>query len=880
MRSIQSGSHDGPPMRACTILTFSLFISALFLPFAPIASAELDDLGDAGVVAEMPGRALDWWALDDGNILYANASAIVSVWNLSDGVYTEFITIDSGVTSANVAIFDPVAKIVALGHDTGVKIVSLEYEDVLYSINSGSGGSVDALVWDADGDLWITLRNFKIAAEWTLSSSTGIETSPHLNVITGVAVTESGQIATSSRNKDVLIHDRDGSHNQTLTNSQYPIAGLVTNANGSILYSLTDNCKLLIYNTSDWAYLGTVTMCPNGKVRSMDMLADDRMMVGTVAGRAITIDTSTHTVKQTFDVTGEVVGFIPSDGDGVLVLTAFNSVSNIRLLDTDIDDDGVVDGLDAFPDDPTQQTDTDGDGYGDNPMGNNSDAFPSDSTQWNDSDGDGHGDNPLGNNADAFPFNAQQYLDSDGDGYGDYSHGQDGDQFPNDPTQWADSDWDGYGDNQDPSATDSDACPTQGGDSFEDRLGCQDTDGDGWSDPGNGEDAHPVGNADAFANEPTQWRDTDGDGYGDNITGYRGDACASLPGNSTRAVLYDAVEGRYSWIYRYGCIDSDGDGYDDTTESAYGQCTFVGNSTEWIDHDRDCVGANTDYNDTDPSVKTLWDHCEKFPLDSACAFLRDDTSDGNTSTADSPDEEKVKQLQLALQGLKEFGLIAIVMIVVIVGALLMLVGVMKLAGSVTSKRKPDAQYTHQDATKELDAWETGEKFESRGGVVDQKGWDDEPMDDGDTTDVDDLLDSATAEDLPVVQTDPDYGAGEDIDEMAGTTQVAEIHEMGSAEMTVVELKAALKARGLKVGGNKAELIERLNSQPAPQAAAQQPTAEPEQATPAPAAESAAPEPASAPAEAPPLPEGGLPEGWTMDQWRWYGHQWLERHGKS
>ena len=36
---------------------------------------------------------------------------------------------------------------------------------------------------------------------------------------------------------------------------------------------------------------------------------------------------------------------------------------------------------------------------------------------------------------------------------------------------------------------------------------------------------------------------------------------------------------------------------------------------------------------------------------------------------------------------------------------------------------------------------------------------------------------------------------------------------------------------------------------------------------------------SAPSEAPPLPEGGLPNGWTMDQWRWYGHEWLEKNSK-
>ena len=28
-------------------------------------------------------------------------------------------------------------------------------------------------------------------------------------------------------------------------------------------------------------------------------------------------------------------------------------------------------------------------------------------------------------------------------------------------------------------------------------------------------------------------------------------------------------------------------------------------------------------------------------------------------------------------------------------------------------------------------------------------------------------------------------------------------------------------------------------------------------------------------DAPPLPEDGLPAGWTMEQWKWYGHEYLE-----
>ena len=31
--------------------------------------------------------------------------------------------------------------------------------------------------------------------------------------------------------------------------------------------------------------------------------------------------------------------------------------------------------------------------------------------------------------------------------------------------------------------------------------------------------------------------------------------------------------------------------------------------------------------------------------------------------------------------------------------------------------------------------------------------------------------------------------------------------------------------------------------------------------------------------APPVPESGLPEGWTMEQWEWYGHEWLAKYGE-
>ena len=149
------------------------------------------------------------------------------------------------------------------------------------------------------------------------------------------------------------------------------------------------------------------------------------------------------------------------------------------LADTaspDSDGDGVIDRLDAFPNDRTETADSDGDGVGDN-----ADVFPNDRNETTDSDGDG-----VGDNADAFPNDRTETVDTDGDGVGDNA-----DAFPNDRTETVDTDGDGVGDN-------ADVFPN-------DRTETADSDGDGVGD-----------NADAFPNDRTETVDTDMDGTGNN----------------------------------------------------------------------------------------------------------------------------------------------------------------------------------------------------------------------------------------------------------------------------------------------------------------------------------------------------------------------------
>ena len=171
------------------------------------------------------------------------------------------------------------------------------------------------------------------------------------------------------------------------------------------------------------------------------------------------------------DCNGSPCGVAAEEPDGADAVRTLNAtrfqVANFAAAKPDSDKDGFVDPVDAFPRDPDEQFDFDGDGTGDNAdtdddndgVADTGDIFPYDATEWADTDGDGTGDN-----ADAFPDDRFEVLDTDGDGVGDNS-----DRFPGDPTETVDTDNDGVGNN-----------------------------------------------ADAFPFDTRDWLDTDGDGTGDN----------------------------------------------------------------------------------------------------------------------------------------------------------------------------------------------------------------------------------------------------------------------------------------------------------------------------------------------------------------------------
>ena len=112
------------------------------------------------------------------------------------------------------------------------------------------------------------------------------------------------------------------------------------------------------------------------------------------------------------------------------IITAIWLISfSPTVLAADIDGDGVENENDAFPFDTTQSIDSDSDGFGDNTTGKEPDACPATfgtsmfgELGCEDSDGDGRS-----NLGDAFPTDATQWEDGDGDGFGDNLVGENGD---------------------------------------------------------------------------------------------------------------------------------------------------------------------------------------------------------------------------------------------------------------------------------------------------------------------------------------------------------------------------------------------------------------------------------------------------------------------
>jgi hypothetical protein len=303
--------------------------------------------------------------------------------------------------------------------------------------------------------------------------------------------------------------------------------------------------------------------------------------------------------------------------------------------DDDRDDDGVLDVDDAFPDDPTESADADGDGIGDETdddddndglLDVDEDALGTDPLHP-DSDADGllDGDDPLpttpglpgdtdgdgiADTLDAFPLDPAESADLDGDGTGDASDPDDDDDgLPDvddpDPRD-ADADDDGILDGDDPLPLVAGTADDTDGDSVPDTLDAfpldpaevTDTDGDGLGDNADvDDDADGLDDVfDAFPLDPTESVDLDADGIGDNADlDDDGDGLPDVDDPAPRDADADddgLLDGDDALPLVPGTpTDADGDGVLDAFD------TFPADPTESADADGDALGDNADPDD-------------------------------------------------------------------------------------------------------------------------------------------------------------------------------------------------------------------------------------------------------------------------------------------
>ena len=802
------------------LVVFIAFTMLPLIAFAPAVAASDVELIDAGYTHQTSAKLVHWEVMNDGTVLTVDDNGNLSVNAFSNGILVPLWSLDLNVT-ANSARLDDAEVLAAVAHEEGVFVVHMDLQ--IANRNISTPERVNDMDWDTEGDLWLAyFAGRRRAEEYDNEGFTGT-TSPQIQSgFNSFIVLNDGRLALGGFDSKVTIADNGGTTLTTLNEPGGIVNALIEDHDGNLIVG-SANGAVYRYDTNSWA-VETLSLSHGSSVVHLEEVGNSTYVAGTQNGKITMIDGATFTEEDTYASQGPVVGTKTEYTGQVYITTSFLSYSKIRLYDLDTDGDGVTDTNDAFPTEITQWNDADMDGYGDNPNGFNGDQFPDDETQYIDVDGDGHGDNPAGTEGDLFPNNPDQWQDRDGDGYGDNMQGEDGDMFPDEPTQWEDGDQDGYGSN--PNGLMPDACPNQNGFSKYDRYGCTDSDLDGYSNPDEffGVDQ----GADALPTQGTQWIDQDGDGYGDNTTGLLPDACPWEFGNSTRAWISNATAALgFIEVASYGCEDLDGDGWVDRSESI----GMDANPNEHFDNDKDGVGSNSDYDDTRPLVQTEQDHCllNFDDLSDACMGWRNADYQAYLSRSKGVNESDYSYA--AWNASKNAGLLndggevdssTVKQVMIVGGGAFVALSVIIIAVAAIMKRRKVQQNMKIYGTPFAPSNKTNsastEALEGTAGLSAQGGVE---------------SDAAWEDDIASL----DFSVkDEDLADEASSPTAIDATSLYGEEDSIEDIAGI---------------------------AADSP----------PAAET----PPAAPAAGPPVPEAGLPEGWTMDQWKWYGQEWLDKN---
>lgn len=412
-------------------------------------------------------------------------------------------------------------------------LTTLAFDLALSNADSGLGGfsgNEDGVTSEAELIAAFEIASAKVASSlgFGLSADTNLNTTPPL--VTSATIT-ADDLATVAAYRQaieaisaIVVNMRNAAQSNNASTTATTDSLLTSLANdladgeidglddGSAIVGFADVGDVPSQVNVDPSTLtipGTSTLVSNVE----SILVDEQQATGVQTDTAALEDGSASADPSPAQTSSDIDGDDIADKDDNCPNNAnaeqadFDSDGQGNACDTDDDNDGVVDTEDAFPRNPDETVDSDGDGVGDNgdncPTDSNADQLDSDNNGLGnacDADDDGDGVNDTN---DAFPLDPNETTDTDNDGVGNNADNDDDgdgvndgeDAFPLNPAESADTDADGVGDNADAFPND----PTE----------TTDSDNDGVGD-----------NSDAFPNDPNESADADADGIGDN-----GDNC-------------------------------------------------------------------------------------------------------------------------------------------------------------------------------------------------------------------------------------------------------------------------------------------------------------------------------------------------------------------
>jgi hypothetical protein len=284
----------------------------------------------------------------------------------------------------------------------------------------------------------------------------------------------------------------------------------------------------------------------------------------------------------------------------------------------------------------------------------------------------------------------------------------------------------------------------------------------------------------------------------------------------------------------YGCLDSDGDGWTDTSDA------FPSDSSEWFDGDGDNVGSNSDYDDSKTLVSTEQEYCILAidDVSDKCNGWRDsdyqnylsrDKADGEgdlsypswivNSEAGNLDEESEEGLGDTIKQVTVIGGLAFVAIAALVVIISFIAKKRKINSMIKMYGVP---FEPEESSATDEALGDSAGISATGGIVSDDSWEDDVEEmnfiETDSPEEEETTKQASSEDI--------YEQDDSLEDIAGI-------EVSASEPSSEDVSAMFEEKEEKSDDK--------------------------------------------PSNAPPVPASGLPEGWTMDQWEWYGHEWLAKN---